>query len=165
MCSLAAWLHLVCGLSRAGTSQTLKVLGFIIQLAMKLGGLLAFLRSNPSAAPSFPPLHLPHDVRTAMSALSLEPNIIRSICCPKCLTQYSLSELPEICDFRESRRSKRCGEKLWTTRSTQGGPRRVPCQLYSTQDFESWLEFFLSQPGIEDIINKSYTHVPSPHNM
>lgn len=166
LCTLAAWLHLVCGLSRAATSHTLKVLGFVIQLAVNLGGLLAFLKSGADSNFSFPPLRLPHDVRTAMSCLSIEPYIIRSICCPKCLRQYSLNEsLPETCDFRETKRSRICGEKLWTTRSTRGGPRRVPCRLYSTQDFESWLEFFLSQPGIEDIIDRSYTHTPSPLNM
>lgn len=41
----------------------------------------------------------------------------------------------------------------------------MPCRLYSTQDFESWLEFFLSWPGIEDLIDKSYSHKPSPDVM
>ena len=51
--------------------------------------------------------------------------------------------------------------ELWTTQSTQGGPHHVPCCLYSTQDFESWLKFFLSWPGIEELIDKSYSHEPS----
>lgn len=41
----------------------------------------------------------------------------------------------------------------------------MPCRLYSTQDFDSWLEFFLSCPGIEDLIDKSYTHLPSSEVM
>lgn len=62
-------------------------------------------------------------------------------------------------------RSKVCGEKLWTTKSTRGVPRTVPRRLYCMQDFESWLEYLLSQPGIEDLIDKSYTHQPSQDIM
>lgn len=171
VCTLAAWLHLGCGLSRDATSRLLKVLGFIVQMAMELGRLIS-LSTNPSQLAGgtnnslpLPPFHLPCDVRTAMSALSIEPNIIRSICCPKCLSKYSLDTLPQVCLRRETPRARPCGEELWTTRSTRGGPRRVPRRLYSTQDFESWLEFFLSQPGIEDAIDKSYTHKRSPHVM
>jgi len=73
--------------------------------------------------------------------------------------------MPQVCLYKETRRSKACGEKLWTTRITKGGPRVVPCRLYSTQDFESWLEFFLCCPGIEELIDKSYTHRPSHVTM
>lgn len=133
---------------------------------MELGSL--FSTSGPTrnrGMDYFGPLKLPHDVRSAMSALNLEPVIIRSICCPKCFHKYTLETLPEICARRETPRSKACGENLWTNRSTRRGPRIVPRCLYSTQDFESWLEFFLSRPGIEDIIDLSYIHNPSPHNM
>ena len=41
----------------------------------------------------------------------------------------------------------------------------VPCTLYSTQDLTSWLEFFLCQPGIEDLIDQSYAHQPSGRIM
>jgi len=37
--------------------------------------------------------------------------------------------------------------------------------MYSTQDFDTWLEFFLSRPGIEDLIDKLYNHNPSPNIM
>lgn len=168
VCTLATWLHLGCGLSRSTTSRLLKVLGFIVQTAMELGGLLSLLPHSDqdgNITTSFPPLRLPHDVRSAMSALSIEPNIIRSICCPKCLSKYDLNSLPEICLRRETSRAKPCNEELWTTRATRGGLRHVPRRLYSTQDFESWLEFFLSRQGIEDIIDKSYAHQRSPDAM
>ncbi len=100
-----------------------------------------------------------------MSALSIESTIVCSICCPKCFSKYSLNSLPETCFYRESARSKACGEELWTIQTTRGGPRIVPCRLYSTQDFVSWLKYFLSCPGIEDLIDHSYNHPPSPHNM
>jgi hypothetical protein len=50
-------------------------------------------------------------------------------------------------------------------RNSGAGPRLVPRRLYSTQDFKSWLEFFLSRPGIEDLINKSYAHRPTSDTM
>ena len=123
VCTVAAWLHLTCGLS----PQCLKFINIIVFTAVELGRLLAqlpYLSSSPSFA--IPPLLLPTDVRKAMSALSVEPNIIRSICCPKCLAKYNLDSLPQVCLCRETPRSKVCGEKLWTTRSTRGGPCTVP---------------------------------------
>lgn len=113
----------------------------------------------------FKSLRIPHDVRTTMKILSIEPLILRSICCPKCFKQYTLESLPAVCLRRETPRSKPCLETLWTVRSTARGPERVPRRLYNTQDFENWLEFFLSRPGIEDLIDKSYLHIPKPHLM
>ena len=112
VCTLAAWLHIVCGVSQAATAQVLKTLGTVVLLSVKLGQLLSLPSSSTTryGAPS-----LPQDVRRAMSALSIEPNIVRSICCPKCFTKYTLPSLPQICLRRETPRSKPCSEKLWTT--------------------------------------------------
>jgi hypothetical protein len=158
VCTVAAWLHLACGLSLTATARCLKFINIIVRTAVELGQLVRrpYLSSLPSSA--IPPLLLPTDVRKAISALSIEPNIIRSICCPKCLVKYTLESLPQVCLRRKTPRSKVCGEKLWTTRSTRGGLRTVPRRLYCTQDFESWLEYLLSRPGIEDLIDKSYEH-------
>ena len=160
-CTLATWLHLKCGLSRASTSQLLKVLTFVVHTAIELGRLLTQQDNRTTALPP----RIPHDVRSAMSAIGIEPNIIRSICCPKCFSKYSLDSLPQVCLRREVPRAAVCGEELWTMRSTRAGPRIVPARLYSSQDFESWLEFFLSRPGIEVVISRSYTHEPSPKAM
>ena len=145
--TLAVWLHLKCGLSRVATNQVLRVLGLLIGVAINFGVLVIRAQIPDSVISPMPVPQIPQDVRTAISALSLEPKIIRSVCCPKCYTKYSLSSLPEICLQRETPRSRKCNEPLWTTRSARG-PRRVPRCLYSTQDFDSWLEFFLSRPGI-----------------
>jgi hypothetical protein len=168
ICTLAAWLHLTYGLSREATNRALKVIEVVVIMAINLGQLITqaripdTVRSKESPTFSF---KLPHDVRTVMNTLSIEPKVIRSVCCPKCLTKYSLESLPKTCSQRETPRSKACGETLWVTRNTQAGPHLVPCHLYSTQDFKSWLEFFLSRPGIEDFIDKSYAHCPNPDTM
>ncbi|KAJ7898166.1 hypothetical protein B0H14DRAFT_2332220, partial [Mycena olivaceomarginata] len=146
---LVAWLHLVCGLSRDASHRVLKVLGFMIAI-------VAASDSN---------YKIPQDVRTAVKHLSIEPVINRSICCPKCFRAYSFEELPEICLARATGASRRCNTPLWVERQTCAGPKIVPRRLYSTQDFHSWLEQFLSRPGIEDLLRKSHLHRPNPDMM
>jgi hypothetical protein len=46
---------------------------------------------------------IPHDVRTAMLSLSLEPQIIRHVCCPHCFCQYNPQQLPTTCTWKETR--------------------------------------------------------------
>ena len=96
-CTLAVWLHLNCGLSLVATDRVLKVLELLIAMAINFGRLLTQAQYLDLPANSKPLLRIPHDIRTAMATLSLEPKIIWSICCPKCYTKYSLRSLPEIC--------------------------------------------------------------------
>ena len=114
-CMLGTWLHLACGLSRAATNSVLRVVELIILMAIWLGHMLA----HPSmvifpleSLPSSLPLKLPHDIWTAINSLSLNPIILHSVCCPKCLTKY---DLPNICLQCETSHSKVCGETLCTT--------------------------------------------------
>ena len=165
VCTIAVWLHLTCGLSRANADRLMKAIHLLVSLAINFAHLLVKIQHPNVALQTLQTPLIPHDVRTAITILSLDPNIIRSICCPKCYSKYSLSHLPEICGRRETAHSQPCGAEVWTTRSTRSGPRRVPCRLYSTQNFNSWLEFFLSRLGIEDLIDKSYNHNPSPNIM
>ena len=61
--------------------------------------------------------------------------------------------------------SKACNTNLRTTRMTAGGPHSTPkCHFY-TQSLREWLTFFLSRPGIKDVIDQSYQHMPNPHMM
>ncbi|EAU88650.2 hypothetical protein CC1G_01023 [Coprinopsis cinerea okayama7 len=164
--ALGAWLILVARLSQAATRRVLKVVRILVALSIRLGILVGHTSAllEGHIRPEQPPpldnidISLPSDSRTAISALSIDPTIIRSVHCPKCFTAYLLDGLPDICDYRETPRSRPCQEPLWATRATRGGPRRVPRRLYCTQDFASWLEFLLSRPGIEDLIDQSYNH-------
>lgn len=168
VCAIAIWLHLRCGLSRANTNIIMQALDLLITAAVNFGLSLAHIYDHNSldvdaTLQNIP--DIPHDVRTAIATLSIEPTINRSVCCPKCYSKYSVRSMPDICNRRETSRSRICGEKLWTIRSSRSGPRQVPCCLYSTQDFGTWLEWFLSRPGIEDLIDKSYDHQVSPDVM
>jgi len=117
-CMLGTWLHLACGLSRTATNSVLKVVELIILMAIRLGHMLAqpSMVSFPlDSLPTAVPINLPHDIRTAINSLSLNPNILHTVCCPKCLRKYDLDHLPQICPQRETPRSRVCGETLWTT--------------------------------------------------
>ena len=131
ICILATWMHLIGGVSRATTTKILKFIEIIINTSFHTNQELELQSTIP----------IPYDdVHTAMFSLSIEPQIIQNICCPKCFHHYPLNSLSETCSWRESPQSKRCREKLWTRHSTQSGPKVVPCRLYTTQDFKSWLE-------------------------
>jgi hypothetical protein len=151
ICMLASWLHLTCGLSRDAASRVLKFLFLIVRLSVRAGALLSKDMETLNA------FHMPLFVNSAIAQLGLEPDLIRSICCPKCFTLYSLTDCPEICPRRETPKSWPCNASLWATRHRGGhAPRRVPARLYTTQSFESWLTWFLGRPGIEDLLDTSY---------
>jgi hypothetical protein len=149
---LGAWLYLRCGLSRERASKTIEFVFHIALFAITIG-MSAAGGSNPTSF--FSPVR---DVRTAINHLSIEPDLRRRVCCPKCYAPYSVDNLPSHCQYRETRRSKLCGSPLWTRRRTRKGSICVPRRLYTTQSFSSWLEWFLSRPGIEDKIDLSYKH-------
>jgi len=106
VCTIAVWLHLRCGLSRANADRLMKAIHILISLAINFGRLLVNFQYPDVALRPLPTPPIPHDVRTAIATLSLDPKIIRSICCPKCYSKYSLNHLPEICGRRETARSQ-----------------------------------------------------------
>ncbi|KAF6741488.1 hypothetical protein DFP72DRAFT_862125 [Ephemerocybe angulata] len=158
LCILATWLHLSAGLSREATNMVLKICGIVIAMALRLSALLhdpppndqsvkkgsLANSSSPSAVAESLKKSLPTDVRTAITALSIEPTIDRAVCCPRCLARYKLENLPEKCYWREIR-----GHAHATSR-------------FGQHALLEMVPFWLSQPGTEDAIAKSYTHQRSP---
>src|ERR1700728_2223293 len=76
ICTLAVWLHLKCGLSRAATNQVLRILELLVIVTIDFYRLVIQskhlpIADLPTSSQSLP--QLPHDVRTAMTALALEP--------------------------------------------------------------------------------------------
>jgi hypothetical protein len=157
--TLGAWLYLRCGLSRERSSKAMHLVFVLVLSAVRLGRLMV---GNFDPASVFAPTR---DVRTAISHLLLEPELRRSVCCPKCFSSYSLDSMPGRCTQKETKNSKVCGEPLWMIRRTRNGPKRVPRRLYTTQSFPAWLEWFLSRPGIEDHLDASYRRRPSDSIM
>ncbi|THU85339.1 hypothetical protein K435DRAFT_805976 [Dendrothele bispora CBS 962.96] len=153
---LGAWLNLAGGGSQTTTGVILKGIAIILMTAFKI---ISTTLLKPLGLDIDIPLpHTPRDVRSTYNALSIEPTIIRTACCPKCFTLYPLrNDLPDHCPWKESRRAhKVCSASLTMQRRTKNGVVVVPRRQYSTQDFRSWLEFFLNRPGIEEMIAKSY---------
>ena len=149
---LAAWLHLTCGISHTTTAQILKFVETIINVANTPSSSL-----NPSlpiiSGHSNHSFSLPHNVHTVITTLSIQPQIMCYIYCPKCFYYYSLKELAKFCTWHETSQSRPYGEKLWTLQSTHSGSKLVSQWLYNVQVFSSWLETFLSHSKIKDLID------------
>jgi hypothetical protein len=137
--TLVTWLHLTCGVSRSACVKILRYMFALILHAMHLGAHLQAsglpIRFNEQGT----------TIPTVMNYLSLDPALIRAICCPTCFTIYSFENCPDQCPRKASPRSKPCGASLWKMRHTGGHhARKTPARLYMSQDFESWISWFLS---------------------
>ncbi|PPR01551.1 hypothetical protein CVT24_005886 [Panaeolus cyanescens] len=104
---LVTWLYVICGLSRASATQVLKVLHNIVILSIQAGYFSA--QQNLALKPKEAYFDTPLDVRTALSRLSIDPVIKRSVHCPTCfqcpkeLTVNSIAFLldPVVDQFEE----------------------------------------------------------------
>ena len=106
VCIFAAWLHLTCGVSWNTTARVLKFFDIVLNTADTTADTPPHPLNFPRPMASNRSFLLPHDVCTAIRALSIEPQIIRYICCPKCFCHHSLKELAEACTWCETPRSK-----------------------------------------------------------
>jgi hypothetical protein len=158
---LAAWLNLHVGVSRENSGIFLKALKFILSTTITLIFGVLHLAGAKIQSPN---IDIPRDIRSAYHH-GLNPDIIRTPCCPTCYKPYSLDSLPDVCDWKKSPRSYPCGAPLWKQVRTRGGTKRVPKCLYATQSFESWLQFFLSRPQVEEQLEKSFQQNEARQNM
>lgn len=156
-CTLVIWLNLKVGVSREAANIILKAIHFILstifnllQVALALNGIHIKL----------PEIQIPHDLRTAYCIHSSDPDIIRTSCCPKCYTIYT-GTIPLHCSWRESPRARVCNSELWRLQQFGKNPRSVPKTLYNTQNFESWLHFFLSRRSVEDHLESAFLRTPA----
>ncbi|POW20399.1 hypothetical protein PSHT_03565 [Puccinia striiformis] len=152
------WLGLMCGLSQSNCRIARDWIVFIIKTFRTLPqDLNAYQRSYK-------------DVRTITKRLGLDPQLESCTCCPKCFSLYEPEDAPEICTYRKSKKAQVCGESLFKSNidplvphfqpTSRAVKRRdvpfkpfIPRLVYHTQTFDSWLNWFLNVPGIEDKIN------------
>ncbi len=163
LCASVIYLNIHSGLSQVATNRFLKAQNEAISLAFDLGR--AFERT-PSISDHFTPVNLlaPEDSRMGISRLGLDPVIRRTLCCPKCFSLYPPDTVKCMTKSSTSY-SKACNTELWMIRMTPDGPHATPKRHFYTQSLLEWLKSFLSRPGIEEIIDQSYQHVPNPHTM
>ena len=140
---LIAWLVLCAGLSRSAAVLTLSVLRTIIALIVS---------TYQDPAESDLMRLILRDPRSVYTALSIEPQITRSVCCPRCFSPYTAPDVPDCCTRRRKTKSSTqtsiCGEELW--RNVSGFNDRVPARLYSTQCLKSWIQWLFMQHGMEE---------------
>ncbi|KAF9471292.1 hypothetical protein BDN70DRAFT_977179, partial [Pholiota conissans] len=152
ICTLLVWLHVRAGVSRLVANKTLQGVQLILSMTLTLVE-AALLSSGISV--HFPSIDLPRDIRAAYQVCSIEPELVRTACCPKCFSLYP-QPIPQVCSWKSSPRSRACNTKLWKVRNTRKGLKNVPCTLYTTQSFNSWLHFFLSRQIIEDALRNTF---------
>jgi hypothetical protein len=146
--ALTAWLYLRGGIGRERASKVMKIMFKIVQQGIQIGRRFSTIPDGT--------IPVTNDARTAVSALSLDPVLQRTVCCPACFAPYLMENIPKNCPRRETPRSRPCGEPLLMERQTRSGPKQVPRRLYTTQSLHAWLEHFLMRPGIEDLLDQSY---------
>ncbi|KNZ59349.1 hypothetical protein VP01_1751g2 [Puccinia sorghi] len=156
-----SWLHLHGGMSldKCRTARDL-VLKMINQAEGTTCGLLT-------------DTNFPKDTRTILNR-SLNVKLETTVCCPTCYTLFFPPNLPSVCPYRETPRSKPCGtqvfapKKLFVGGSHQGKfqPQEFrlkrgqapsierPLCTFVWQKLNNWLPWFLSIPGIESSIEE-----------
>ena len=126
-------------------------------------GLIQVALASIGIQATFPKINIPADIRTIYTHCHLEPEILRVVCCPQCFKEYSMDIIPLHCTWRRSPRSKPCGAILYVTRRTlNGGMKRIPKCLYTSQSFNSWLTFLLSRPQIDDCLRQTFAKLQNP---
>ncbi|KAJ3917664.1 hypothetical protein F5877DRAFT_44216 [Lentinula edodes] len=111
---------------------------------------------------NFSKLKIPQDIRSTFNQLEgCEPEIIRTISCPTCYKQYVTAPFPIQCDWKESPRSRACNTELWRIQRFGKQSKSVPKTLYNTQNFHSWLSFFLMRRSIEDHLETTFQRKPA----
>ncbi len=154
--TLAVWLHLQAGVSRKVANMLLKAFQLIITVTLTL---VETSLGLSGINVSLPKLRIPQDVRTAYQNHFTEPEISRTVCCPKCFSIFSAggnNTIPQKCQWKSSPRSRPCNTDLWKLSNTAKGPKWVPKCLYTTQSFDSWLKFFLSREIIDTSLSQTF---------
>ncbi|CDO75810.1 hypothetical protein BN946_scf184951.g8 [Trametes cinnabarina] len=168
-------LHAVASVSRPYSNFVLATIRVLLH-----GAFIYCNRSSSSATSTLSALQhevvqtIPKDVRTALQALGIAPDILRYAACPRCFQIYPPDHsrpddpYPHHCTFSETDKGP-CGSPLVVAKEREplkkGGPSRLtyrPIKPYPYRTFKSWLAALFSRPDVEKFLAGSWDHaVPS----
>ncbi|KAI7948670.1 hypothetical protein MJO29_010335 [Puccinia striiformis f. sp. tritici] len=114
---------------------------------------------------------IPKDIRTILKH-QVNIQIQQTVCCPTCFSLYDPPNLPDRCPYRQTTKGRPCNaplfevKKLFPGSSHQGKmqatrsclrPKQfptisLPCSVFYSQNFKSWITWFLSLKDIESAI-------------
>ncbi|KAJ3531570.1 hypothetical protein NM688_g7556 [Phlebia brevispora] len=100
---------------------------------------------------------LPVNIRTVVGNLDLDPVTRPFVCCPECFALYSPTDpQAKVCTSKEFPDSVPCGTPLEKNRLFLGKSYEVPSRIYLNQDMKAWIGRMVSQPGLEDILDRAH---------
>jgi hypothetical protein len=153
---LVAVMHTISGLSLRDCGQLLFLLRFLISIMVEdfraTGGQGEYLARS-----------IPLDARTVISRLALKPSYKTFVCCPKCSTCYpnnGQDSYPEFCSSTHPLKQGICSRRLRKARTVHGRQYDIPARRFLYHDFNEWLGQMLCRPGMEDMMDRSFS--PSP---
>ena len=153
---LAAFLHVVCGVSMAECSVILPWLELMNTHSAAPATILYSADRNKT-----PQLY--SDIRSVMKSLALEVESRRHICCPSCFKLYPAHQvdersIPDVCKDRKTPTSSQCGARMTRTRTLYGKERRYFIKEVFYYPLKDWVADVLHRPGMEDIMFMTQTH-------
>jgi hypothetical protein len=150
---LVAAMHIVSGLPLRACDQLLSSLRLLIKLMVE-----DFAASKGRG--TLLEKSVPMDARTVLSRLALEPFYKAFVCCPDCSTCYpdnGPGSYPEFCSSEHAFTQQTCGRSLRKSRVIRGRTYDIPVRRFFYQNFMEWLGEMLCRPGMEDMMERSYS--------
>jgi len=154
---LVAVMHIESRLLLRGCNQLLFSLHFLIDLlvedynntAKSQGKLIAKL--------------VPMDTCIVVWRLALKPSHKAFICCPKCSTCYPnnrLDSCPKLCISKPLSTQQLCGQHFQKPCNIYGHSHNIPVCPFLYHNFKEWLGEILCCPGMEDMMDCSFSLSP-----
>ncbi|OJT14959.1 hypothetical protein TRAPUB_8489, partial [Trametes pubescens] len=153
-------LHTVAAVSRPFTALILALVKVVVFGAYSLGSTSAGQAASSTALSALLRA-IPDDVRTALSALGVEPNIVRYACCKSCFSIYPPNAsmpndpYPHTCNFHETDKPE-CGAPLVRQVQRDGATAWTALKTFPYRTFKSWLAELLARPGIEKLVTAAW---------
>jgi hypothetical protein len=98
---------------------------------------------------------IPHDLRTVLDRMNLEPIHKSFVSCPQCFFSYDTTRAyPDRCTNRDPKRGEPCGRALRKIRRRGDVEIEVPVREYLYQDLKQWIAKLYARPGMEEILDR-----------